>query len=130
MAGPDRTGIEFSDKYGVPVVPGSDTQNLAFYDSHTRRYAGYIRIDDATPLEHPKNVTCPVQKPLRRIGVCAHRSTAHHIARASLLLCYTVPCVTWHQPSSAEPNQIRTHHKQRKNCVLHATELYMCYRTL
>eukprot|EP01051_Picozoa_sp_SAG22_P023269 SAG22_NODE_5931_length_928_cov_1.675513_1_plen_266_part_10 len=68
MGSPD--GIHFTPLFDKPVVADSDTQNIAFYDHHTQRYTGYIRIDNPAPLEHPANETCPVQAALRRIGRC------------------------------------------------------------
>jgi hypothetical protein len=68
MSSPD--GIQFQAMYGKPVVAHSDTQNVAFYDQYKQRYAGYIRIDNAHPPEHPSNETCAIQSPIRRIGRC------------------------------------------------------------
>lgn len=34
LGSPD--GIHFTPMFGKPVVPGSDTQNIAFYDEHTQ----------------------------------------------------------------------------------------------
>ena len=68
LSSPD--GISFTPMFGKPVVPGSDTQNVAFFDHHTERYVGYIRIDNPVPKEHPANLSCPIQAPIRRIGRC------------------------------------------------------------
>jgi hypothetical protein len=68
MSSPD--GIQFAAMYGKPVVAHSDTQNVAFYDQQKQRYAGYIRIDNGSPPEHPTNETCRIQAPVRRIGRC------------------------------------------------------------
>lgn len=68
LSSPD--GISFTPMFGKPVVPGSDTQNVAFYDHLTERYVGYIRIDNPVPKEHPSNESCPIQAPIRRIGRC------------------------------------------------------------
>ena len=59
MGSPD--GIHFKPMFGKAVVADSDTQNVAFFDEHTQRYVGYIRIDNGSPPEHEANETCRVQ---------------------------------------------------------------------
>jgi hypothetical protein len=64
-------GIAFTPMFDRPVVDGSDTQNTIIYDHFTKQYAGYIRIDNPIPHEHPSNENRPLAgQPVHRIGRC------------------------------------------------------------
>ena len=63
-------GIRWSpDHCASTGVTGSDTFNLAFYDSAKQSYVSYIRVDNPLPNPHGGAV-CKSQPALRRVGRC------------------------------------------------------------
>ena len=74
---PQRTGVDH------PPSPSARCR--------TQRYAAYIRIDNGSPPEHPANTTCPIQAPIRRIGLCVAACLRGDACRQQA--ARTLPCL-------------------------------------
>ena len=110
MCSPD--GIHFTEMFGKPVVAGSDTQNIAFFDEFTQRYVGYIRIDNILPPEHPPNETCSGEA--QAVG---------HLLRIITSVLSLSPC----SPSASTSNRsLRSGHEAGAALALHTERCFRC----
>ena len=89
LSSPD--GISFTPMFGKPVVPGSDTQNVAFYDHLTERYVGYIRIDNPVPRSTRATSRVRSRRQSGALGgaISERNSHLHGLALSQMLRTYS-----------------------------------------